>query len=60
MLKVYFYLNSDKEIQVNIQEVNVGVAMKDLLQINRPDGYETLQESLKLERNYRALVKLIK
>lgn len=39
--------------------MSVGVAVKELLQIYEPNGYETLQESLKIERNFRALVKLM-
>lgn len=55
MLKVCFY----SDIQMHVDDLSKEVAMKDILEINEPNGYKTLQESLKIKRNYRALVKLI-
>lgn len=55
---VCFYLHLDKEIQVDLQEVDDEVAVKDMLQIDEPNKYEALQESLKLESNRLALVKV--
>lgn len=53
-MKVCFHLNLDKEIQVHIQEVNEEVAIKNLIEIDDPIGYKTLEDTLELDYSFRA------